>query len=264
MDTYVKNFYKEHCNEEERLTSRVGQVEYLTTMKYIHKYLSGEKKEELRILEVGAGTGRYSVALAREGYSVDAVELVEHNLNVLKSKIQSGDKLNAKQGNALDLSEYKDETFDVTLVLGPMYHMFTEEDKKKVLAEAIRVTKSGGILFVAYCMNDATLLQYCFQGKNINRYVEGEKLTEDFRFKSDPSEIFELVRTEDIIELTKPFPVKRENLIATDGAATYMPEMMENMTEQEYEYFLQFHFSTCERQDLLGASNHTLDILKKE
>lgn len=262
MHTYVKDFYTESCNEEERLMSRSGQVEYLTTMKYIHKYLS-EKTENVRILEVGAGTGRYSVALAREGYSVDALELVEHNLNILKSKIQRGDKLNAKQGNALDLSEYKDETFDITLVLGPMYHMFTEEDKKRVLGEAVRVTKSGGILFVAYCMNEATLLQYCFQDKNINRYVEGEKLTEDFRFKSDPSEIFDLVRVEDIVKLTKQFPVKRENLVATDGAATYMSETLEDMTEKEYEYFLQFHFSTCERQDLIGASNHSLDILKK-
>ena len=55
-------------------------------MKYIHKFL----EQGMRILEVGAGTGRYSLALAKEGFRVDAVELLEHNLNILRSKTEDG------------------------------------------------------------------------------------------------------------------------------------------------------------------------------
>ena len=79
-------------NEEKRLDSRHGQVEYITSMKYIHKYLDKLKEESesdekpIRILDIGAGTGRYSVPLANEGYDVSAVELVKHNLGLLKAK----------------------------------------------------------------------------------------------------------------------------------------------------------------------------------
>ena len=65
MSTELEKYYNKFC-EEKRLTRRHGKVEYITSMKYIHKYLEG--KEGARILDVGAGTGRYSVQLAEEGF----------------------------------------------------------------------------------------------------------------------------------------------------------------------------------------------------
>ena len=95
-------------DEEKRLLSQHGQVEYLTTMKYIHECISHLAVP--CILEVGAGTGRYSIALAKEGYSVTAVELVPHNLDVLKSKLDGSEPITAIQGNALDLSVFRDQS----------------------------------------------------------------------------------------------------------------------------------------------------------
>ena len=114
---YINEFYNEY-DEEGRLLSRHGQVEYLTTMKYIKECLLSFS--EPKILEVGAGTGRYSVTLAKDGYSVTAVELVPHNLEKLISKLDGTEDITAVQGNALDLSEISDNTFDLTLLLGPM------------------------------------------------------------------------------------------------------------------------------------------------
>ena len=125
----LENYYGKFC-EDKRLLSRHGQVEYTTSMKYIHKYL----KPEDRILDIGAGTGRYSVALSNEGYQVDAIELVKYNLGVLKAKKSN---VKAYQGTALDLSRYQDNTFDITLLFGPMYHLFSYEDKLKALDAAI-------------------------------------------------------------------------------------------------------------------------------
>ena len=62
--------------EEQRLLSKQGQVEFIITTEYIDKYL----KPGDRILEVGCGTGRYSLHYAHKGYEVDAIELVQENL----------------------------------------------------------------------------------------------------------------------------------------------------------------------------------------
>lgn len=258
---FIINFYNNHCNEDERLLTREGNVEFITTMHYIHQYL--ENNKSAKILEVGAGTGRYSIVLADEGYQVESLELAEENLDILRSKIKPEHHINAEQGDALDLSRYKDETFDITLVLGPMYHLFTNEDKRTALKEAIRVTKHNGTIMVAYCMNEATVLQYMFGKKHILEYIENQMLTEDFKCKSNPEEIFDLMRVEDIDRLNDGLNIVRENLIATDGPTMYMPEVLENLSEEEYRIFIDYHLKTCERQDLIGATNHALDVLKK-
>ena len=72
--------YYSSYDEDGRLDSRRGQVEYLTTLRYIEKYL----RPGMRILEIGAATGRYSHHFARQGYTVDAVELVAHNMRSSK------------------------------------------------------------------------------------------------------------------------------------------------------------------------------------
>ena len=246
-------------DEEKRLLSQHGQVEYLTTMKYIHACIS--QLDSPGILEVGAGTGRYSVALAREGYAVTAVELVQHNLDVLRSKLDGTEPITAMQGNALDLSMFRDRSFDLTMLLGPMYHLYTWEDKKKAMSEAVRVTKPGGIILVAYCMNEPTIIQYVFRENHL-REVADTLLTDDWHCKSDPKEIFELVRTEDISLLNSMFPVDRIKLVATDGATRYLRDLIDGMDRETFAKWMEFHFATCERQDLIGASHHTLDILK--
>lgn len=248
-------------DEESRLLSQHGQVEYLTTMKYIHACMAGFASPA--VLEVGAGTGRYSVALAKEGYSVTAVELVPHNLEVLRSKLDGTEPLTAIQGNALDLSAFQDKSFDLTMLLGPMYHLYTEEDKIQALSEAVRVTKPGGYILVAYCMNEPTIIQYVFLENHLKDVTQTDSLlTEDWHCKSEPKEIFELVRTEDIALLNSQFPVDRVKLVATDGAAHYMRACIDEMDQYTFGKWMEYHFATCERQDLIGASNHTLDILK--
>ena len=113
--TALAAFYTSH-DKDGRLTSRHGQVEFLTTLRYIDKYLC----PGMSVLEIGAATGRYSHHLARRGFAVTAVELVEHNLDILRANTQSGENLASYQGNALDLSMLADGSFDVTLLLGPL------------------------------------------------------------------------------------------------------------------------------------------------
>ena len=137
IDSILNSFYSDGSVEEERLIrDKMHHIEFVTTTKYIDRYL----KAGSRILEVGTGTGIYSLYYANKGYQVDALELVEANLDVMKSKITDNMKIKAIQGNALDLSMYEDNMFDITLVLGPLYHLFKKNEEDKAMEEAIRVS----------------------------------------------------------------------------------------------------------------------------
>ncbi|MBP5342311.1 methyltransferase domain-containing protein [bacterium] len=256
--TTIYDYYNQY-DEDSRLKRRTGQVEYLTTSKYIHEYLKPGDK----IIEIGAGTGAYSISLAEEGYDVTSIELVKHNLDILKSKITNDMNIKTYQGNALDLSMFPSESFDITLVLGPMYHLFTKEDKVKCLLEAKRITKKEGYIFVAYCMNEATIITYVFESNGLTEVIDKNLLTRDWHCKSDPKEIFELVRIEDINEYNKESDLKRIKIVATDGASRYIRDHLNKMSDEVFSKWIDFHLHTCERIDLIGATHHSLDILKK-
>ena len=256
----LTEFYSAY-DEDGRLRSQHGMVEFLTTMRYIEKYL----RPGMRILEIGAGTGRYSHDLARKGYEVDAVELVQHNIDVFKQNTQVGEKITVQQGNAKDLRMFADNTYDITLLLGPMYHLYTEEDQHKALSEAIRVTKKGGVVFAAYCGNDATMVQYCF-GRGMLKLEKYQELVdmETFKASSDPAELFALYRREDIDALMADFPATRLHYVGTDMATNYMRQCIDEMDEEFFVLYLRYHFAICERGDMVGASHHILDVFQKE
>lgn len=254
-------------NEEKRLDSRHGQVEYITSMKYIHKYLDKLKEESesdekpIRILDIGAGTGRYSVPLANEGYDVSAVELVKHNLGLLKAKNSS---VKAYQGNALKLKRFSDGEFDMALLFGPMYHLFSHEDKLKALMEAKRVVRPGGIILVAYLMNEYSVITYAFKEQHIMECLDEGRLTEDYHTVSSQKDLYDYMRTEDIAQLNSEAGLTRIQIISPDGAANYIRPYLNKLTDEEFGEFIKYHLSTCERADMLGAAAHTLDILRNE
>lgn len=256
--------YYNKFNEEKRLDSRHGQVEFVTSMKYIHKYLAeieaDKPRAEIKILDVGAATGRYSVPLAEEGYDVTAVELVKHNLARLKAK---GSAVKAYQGNAMKLRRFEDNSFDVVLVFGPMYHLHEREEKLKALSEAKRVVRPGGIILVAYIMNEYSVITYAIKEKHIKEAMQTGMLDANFHCTKAANELYSFVRTEDIESLNAEAGLERIQLIAADGAANYIRPFLNALDEEEFEYFVQYHLSTCERADLLGASGHLVDILRK-
>ena len=256
--------YYNKFNEEKRLDSRHGQVEFITSMKYIHKYLdkleADKPRAEIKILDVGAATGRYSVPLAEEGYDVTAVELVKHNLARLKAK---GSSVKAYQGNAMKLRRFEDNSFDIVLVFGPMYHLHEREEKIKALSEAKRVVRPGGMVFVAYIMNEYSVITYAIKERHIKEGVKNGMLDESFHCTKTANELYSFVRTEDIEELNQEVGLTRVQVVAADGAANYIRPYLNSLDEEEFGLFVEYHLSTCERADLLGASGHLVDVLRK-
>lgn len=255
----LNQFYKEICDEEMRLETKHGNVEFLTTTKYVDKYLD----KNCKILEVGAGTGRYSLHYARKGYDVTSVEYVQHNLDVLQSKIEEGMKINALQGDAVDLSRFADNMFDVTLVLGPLYHLYERKDQEKAISEAIRVTKENGMIAIAYLSSDSIMIDWALREQHL---VDGYKkdFDENYKIINYPGGIFAAFYISEFKEIMDKFPVVLEHNVATDGISHHMREQIDILPDEEFAAWLHYHFATCEREELQGYSNHLLYVCKKQ
>ena len=185
---------------------------------------------------------------------------MRYNLGILKKKASS---VKAMQGNAMDLKRLADDHFDVTLLFGPMYHLFGSEDKRKALGEAKRVTKSGGVILVAYCMNEYGVITYGFKERHVLECMEQKRFTEDFQTISTPRELYDYMRIEQINALNEAEGLERILILSPDGPANYMRPFLNQLSEEEFEVFVRYQMAVCERADLIGAGAHTIDILRK-
>ena len=243
-------------DEDDRLCkSRQGQLEYFITMHYIHKFL----KRGDRVLEIGAGTGRYSIALAKEGMRVSAVELVEENLAVLRENSRGMDNIESFRGDAVDLGRFADNTFDVTLVLGPMYHIYEPKDVNSAIDEAIRVTKPGGVILFAFISVFGIMYANYFQGN----WAAGqeENFDADYRIRHFKEQLF---TGYDVGEFEALFSGKPVDHITTAGTSG-MLEAIEarpdfEISDADFAAFSKWHLQFAEKRELLGCSNHLLYI----
>lgn len=256
----IVEFY-DNYQEDARLTkSRHGQLEFLTTMHYIHKYL----KSGMKILEVGAGTGRYSIALAKEGYEVTAVELVKSNLDVLKENAKGVKNLKALQGDALDLSKLKDSYYDMVLVLGPLYHLYNKADQTKAIDEALRVCKNNGILMFAFIPVYNFVVDYGMKSESSLIKTIKENFTDNFLPRQFPEQMFTGFNVDDFKKLFKQKQFKPLHMISADSILQIEEDRNDfAMTDEEFDLYFKFHLATCERPYLLGFSAHLLYIGKK-
>ena len=280
IEKYYNKFHEEH-----RLTTRHGQVEFRTTLHYIEeaiRWLSdaerrietdydwksvknradrvglGLSTSPLKIADIGAGTGRYSVELCHRGYDVTAVELVKHNLEILRAKHEN---IKTWQGDARNLSFLDDKSFDITLLFGPLYHLHGDEEKLKALTEARRITKKGGIILVAYVMNEYSVISYCFKEHKWSEVAAKGGLSPDFHTICTEEDLYDYVRLEDIDRLNKAAGLERIKIISADGAADYMRRELNEMSPEEFEAFCSFQLAITERSELVGAGSHCVDIL---
>ncbi|SDN02671.1 Methyltransferase domain-containing protein [Psychrobacillus sp. OK028] len=125
-------------------------IEFQVNWHYIKKYipLTGT------VLDNGAGPGKYSIKLANEGYIVTLTDLTPKLVEIAKNKAHEHSLEEYFNGffvaDSRELNMIKDEHYDASLMLGPMYHLQEETDRIKAIQELYRVTKKNGIVFVAF------------------------------------------------------------------------------------------------------------------
>lgn len=250
----IKKTY-EHLDENHRLSrSKAARVEFLTTVRYIEKYLKPGDK----ILDVGAGAGEYSLYFARKGYEVSALELSPANIEAFRRKITPEDTVDLVQGNAVDLSRYADESFDAVLVFGPLYHLHSEEDRQRCIAEARRVLKPDGKLFFAFISNDFVILTE-FSCRP-DYFAAGDYDKETFALHDFP---FVFHTVDECRTMLERGGVTILHAVAADGVSELMEEKISAMDEESYAQYLRYHFYICEKPEFLGMTNHLLFVGSK-
>lgn len=238
-------------DEGSRLSSKATQIEFLTTIREIEEHL----EPGMKILDLGAGTGEYSLYFANKGYHVTAVELVEKHVEQIKDKVTEGMKIQVHQGNALDLSIFDSKSYDIVLSFGPLYHLENINDRKKSIEEVKRVCKRDGKMFFAFIANDMII------ATETMRYTD--YLKEDtydhktFKVNDFP---FVFHTLDDCRLLLRDCNLEIKEEVASDGLSELLAEKINKMDEASYNQWLQYHYYTCKKPEFLGASNHLLFV----
>jgi len=249
------NVMYEFFNEDTRLSSKSARVEFLTTVHIINRYL----KPGSKIMDIGAGAGEYSLHFAREGYDVTAVELTDANIRAFEAKLTPELNIDLHQGNACDLSKFRDGEFDIVLVFGPLYHLSQEEDQQKCIREAKRVCKDDGVILFAFLSNDMVILTANFI-ENPDYFKSDLYDHETFKLKDGVFIFFTVDKARKML-LDEGIEIFTE--VAQDGLSELLAGQINEMDDESYEQYLKYHLYACEKPELLGHSNHILFVGKK-
>lgn len=166
------NFYEYYKlgREQGRLQEGVGELERLRTQEIITRYIPKSGS----VLDVGGGAGVYALWLARRGYDVYLVDIVD--LHIQQALLASTKQVNAplksaKLGDARQL-DVEDTSFDAVLLLGPLYHLTDKSERLQALGEAHRVLKDNGVVISVCITRFASFLSGLKRGLDDPNFVE--------------------------------------------------------------------------------------------
>lgn len=243
-------------DEENRLKSRTGLVEKITTQKEIEKLINTNSK----VLDIGAGTGVYTIDLASKVKEVIAFEPSSSNFKILEIKAKEFSNIKAYNKSSYDLEDLEDNYFDLVLIFGPMYHLSNEKDRKDVLKEVKRVCKNNGHILISYINHDMVLISESIN-YNLNIFSGPSYDSKKQRLVDRPFVFFKVNEARKMIENED---IEIKEIIASDGFAEVLSKYLEKMTEESFKNYLDWHLSHCKDPETLGATNHLLFVCKNK
>lgn len=254
----VVEYYKYYDEENRLKRDNMHRVEYDTTIFYLDKIIEQDHK----VLDIGAGTGAYSFHYAMRGNKVIALDVSPKNIDIMKNKLLNKGELDIdiKLGDGRDLSQYRDDSVDVVLCMGPMYHIKKQEDRLSCIEECLRVLKKGGKLVISYINKYAVLInefrskKEAISSDEVFNILDNKHSDGCFVF-TDIYELRNMLGTLDVSEIMN---------IATDGIGHMICDTINSYNNEEYQRWLEYHISTCTKDILLGYSLHGLCICEKK
>jgi len=263
MDEVIK-FY-ENVDEELRFQRNSRRIEFLTTLRALDPWV----KNSSSILELGAGSGAYSIYYATNGHEVTALDITPSNIDKINKKISEHKaiNLNTMIGNATNLSEFHADSFNTVLCLGPYYHIIDDETRHQLLEESLRVLCTGGILAIAYINKYSVVpmlvkkLPEFIQEGTINKVVElGYLKGEDPESFWTDSHYTTPAEIEDFLQ---QYNVTIIDHLGTDGVSHTISDEVDELSEEQFDTYQNYHYKTCREPSILGISTHGLIICKK-
>lgn len=157
LDPLILSFYRDRYVEDARLTSTPhGRIELVRTQQLLRRRMPAAPA---RIADVGGGTGVHARWLAADGHDVQVIDPVPEHVRAAAGL----PGVTAQVGDARSLT-LADRSVDVTLLLGPLYHLTDPAERLDALAEAVRITRPDGLVVVAAISRYAALLELAALG----------------------------------------------------------------------------------------------------
>lgn len=252
---------KEHRRLEEH------QLEYDLTWRYLERYLPAEGA----VLEIGAAAGRYTLELARRGYRVTAVDLSAALMAMARKKLAAAGlekHVRLVVADARDLGDVAEEGFDAALLMGPLYHLIVEADRRQALQEAYDRLRPGGLLFSAF------ISRYGIFGdliKNMPEWIEEEEevrslLASGRRPDDAPRGGFRAYFAEvpEIAPLHEAVGFETVTLAGVEPAISADDESYNQLGGKRRQMWLDLLYEISTEPSIMGASRHLLYIGKKK
>lgn len=264
MKNYVVESYENYKEEDRLSTNNARRIEFLTTVRVLDELITGKKK----VLDCAAGTGIYTFHLADKGHELTATDITPRHIEVIRKIAEDKPyEIDARVLDAIDMSIFENESFDVVLNMGPFYHLVNESDRLKCFEESLRVLKKGGLLITAYIPR-----YYVFQYVAMqNDYFLDEKLakqlTETGVLHHDDEKCFwtdtYYSSDEEMEKLYQSYGVEVIEHFAQDGATPHFAQKVDTWNAEQFKIWCEYHYSICRQKSLLGASNHVVIIGRK-
>ncbi len=249
----IEQFYGTSYAEPARFSQdRAHTIEYNTSMHYLRKYLP----IGCAILDCCAAAGAYAIPLARAGYRVTAGDLVKEHAGILNAANQDGLFEQVYQGNILNMPQFANETFDAVLCMGALYHLHEQAERVRCVAECLRVLKTGGIFVFAYINRNAVYINHFL---NDITTVENRKHI----LETGTNDVFYTMDFEEPERLVSDFPLEKLADVGVDGLIYPLYDRLNDVSDAEFDSYMEYHYATCEQPSIIGHSMHGLWIGKK-
>ena len=256
MFEYYGLFREEH--NKDRLTRAETQIiEYL-----FDKYLPKEGK----VLDSAAGEGYFAYRFAERGYKVTAGDLLADHVEEIRKDARAALLEDTYCASPRNLSQFKDESFDIVVALGPMYHMKTKAERETLVRESLRVLAPDGYFVFTYMTPFAmTLGQYFTAARtydNLAKLKEFRKLAQVEKSKN--CDMFNGMTLDEMADLSREYGLDIVTVASTYGMLYNMIGEVDAMSEEEYKAFVDGQIATCEDAFIARYCMRGLFIGKKK
>lgn len=266
----VKHYYSVF-DEWARLDTPSGKLEFELTKSIILEHLKSDDK----VLDLGGGPGRYTIEFAQQGFEMHLADLSEELLLTAKSKIKEYNVQNVKsitKVNAIDLSVYEDETFDVVLLMGPLYHLTIEDERNRCINEVNRVLKQDGTViaaYIPYLSGAIGIADRLFFAPSHVSYNNLEVVFSDRTFKNNSTRGFQegyYPKTEEVVELFANNGFKKDYIRSVRGFGFGKEENIYKLKDENvelYDLMIRLINSSASDAAIVETCAHAVYIGKK-